>query len=124
MYTLEELQSKINKVLAKEKLNEDQTKAFFKLLRSICDEVLMPTEEIKVRTPVPNDLDELIKKKMKEDKVQNETKLSVSWFLENGFADVLDASGDYHSVRKELLSHSKILKEHPKSLDWILVEVD
>jgi hypothetical protein len=122
MYSIEEIERSVHKVLAKEKLNEDQTRFFFKMLIAISEEVLNPEQEITTKTEPTMDIDELIKKRMKEDKVQDSKQLSISWFLKQGFSDVLDSSSDYYKLRDELLKHSKILKVHPNSLDYLIIE--
>jgi hypothetical protein len=123
MYTIEQIEKQVKKVIAKEKLDDKTTEMFFKLLRTICDSILSQEEEPKTQTAPAMDLDELIKKKMKEEKVTDAKQLSVSWFLKAGFSDVLDSGSDYYKTRNELLAHSKILKAHPNSLDCLLVEV-
>lgn len=124
MYSIEEIEQSIHKVLAKEKLNEDQVKFFFKMLIAISEEVLNPEQEITTHTEPTMDIDELIKKRMKADKVQDSKQLSISFFLKQGFSEVLDCKGDYYKLREELLKHSKILSPNPKSLDYLLVTCD
>lgn len=122
MYSLEEITSRIEKVIRKEKLDEETTRKFFTLLKTICEELLNPEEESKTQTPIPNDLDELIKSRVKKEKA-DPTKLSISFFLEGGFDEVLDVKGNYFGLRTQLLEHSKILKPHPKSLDFLVMEM-
>jgi hypothetical protein len=121
MYSLEEIKKRIDKVAIKEKLSEEQTREFFTLLGKICSEILSPEEEPKTKTEPAVDIDELIKKRMKEDKIPEAKQLSISWFLDQGFAEVLDSGGDYYKTRNELLTHSKMLQVHPKSLDYLII---